>query len=101
VKEWYVYIVSNNAHTTYVGATGDLPSRVVEHKQRLYPNGFTARYTFDRLVYFEVLPNARTAAKRERQIKSWRREKKVALIQSKNPNWIDLSTSWAAALRTT
>jgi putative endonuclease len=99
MSEWYVYIVSNNSHTLYTGITNDLPRRVTEHKDRSFKNAFTARYTFDRLVYFEAAATKRDAARRERQIKSWRREKRVALIQSVNPNWIDLSFSWTELLR--
>lgn len=96
---WCVYIVSNNAHTLYCGMTNDLPARVLEHRQGLYPNGFTARYTFDRLVFYEWAVDKKAAAKRERQIKAWRRSKKIELIQQKNPNWIDLSFSWLSALK--
>jgi len=96
--DWYVYIVSNNAHTLYVGMTDDLPRRIYEHKTRRFPTAFTARYTFDRCVYFEVVRSRRRAEDRERQIKAWVRRKKIALIQSKNPNWLDLASSWTEAL---
>jgi putative endonuclease len=89
-----VYIVSNKSHRLYTGTTTDLISRVREHKERSYPNGFTARYNFDRLVYYETFPTLREAAKRERQIKAWTRAKRVALIQQKNPQWHDLSDAW-------
>ncbi|HEY2322962.1 MAG TPA: GIY-YIG nuclease family protein [Thermoanaerobaculia bacterium] len=94
----YVYIVSNNAHTLYTGMTDNLPRRVYQHKTKTFQNAFTARYTLDRLVYFETLRSERDAAKRERQIKSWTRAKRVALIQSQNPSWVDLSKSWTEAL---
>jgi len=90
---WFVYLVSNNAHTLYAGMTNDLPSRIREHKERSYPNGFTARYTFDRLVWFEPAESKSAAAARERRIKGLSRAKKVALIQASNPNWRDLSLS--------
>ena len=92
---WCVYIVSNNAHTLYCGVTTDVLRRTAEHKSRKFPTSFTARYAFDRLVYFEFVGTQRAAARRERQIKAWRREKKVALIQAMNPNWIDLSSRLA------
>jgi putative endonuclease len=92
---WYVYIISNNSHTLYVGATSDLPSRIHEHKSKLYPSSFTARYTFDRCVYIEYCASQADAIRRERQIKSWSRAKKVALIQKDNPNWLDLSSRWS------
>jgi len=93
MPNWFVYMVSNNAHTLYAGMTDDLPNRVREHKERSYPNAFTARYTFDRLVWFEPVESKRAAAAREKQIKGWSRAKKVELIQSTNPNWVDLSMS--------
>jgi putative endonuclease len=87
---WYVYIMSNRAHTTYVGSTSDLLARYAQHKEKRIKSAFTARYTFNRLVYYEVDSSKREAEKRERQIKAWTREKKVALIQSMNPRWLDL-----------
>jgi putative endonuclease len=96
--DWYVYTISNNAHTLYTGMTDNLPRRVYQHKTKTFANAFTARYTFDRLVHFETVASKREAAERERQIKSWTRAKRVALIQSTNPNWIDLSMSWTEAL---
>jgi putative endonuclease len=87
----FVYIISNKSHTLYVGMTTDLRKRFEQHKAGTYENGFTARYHFDRLVYYEVVAEQSAAARREKQIKAWRREKKVALIQSINPNWLDLS----------
>ena len=97
--DWYVYIVSNNAHTLYTGMTDNLPKRVHEHKTGAYKNAFTARYTFDRCVYFEVVHSKGDAAKREKQIKAWTRAKRVALIQKDNPNWLDLASSWGDSLR--
>jgi len=87
MKEWYVYIVSNRAHTLYTGMTDDLLRRMAQHKDRSYPNAFTARYTFDRLVYYEPAANKSSAALREKRIKNWPRAKRVALIQAENPNW--------------
>ncbi len=95
----YTYILSNDTHRLYVGATDNLPRRVYEHKKRLFPSAFTARYTHDRLVYFEVFDSVDKAFKRERQLKGWKRIKKVALIQSVNPRSHDLSKSWTASLR--
>lgn len=95
MNEWYVYMVSNNAHTLYTGMTNDLSNRVRQHKEGTYENAFTARYTFDRLVWFETQPSISAAAKREKQIKRWSHRKKVALIQAMNPNWIDLHRTWS------
>ena len=94
MRDAYVYIMSNKSHRLYVGATTDLVSRVREHKDGLYPNGFTARYKFDRLVYFETLDSYRAALARERYLKGLVRAKKVALIQRDNPNWLDLSANF-------
>lgn len=87
----YVYIMSNKSHTLYVGQTTDLARRVRQHRDKTYPNGFTARYHFDRLVFFEVTDDVAAAVARERQLKGWRRSRKVELIQRGNPNWLDLT----------
>jgi len=88
---WCVYILSNNAHTTYVGSTNDLFRRLREHQQKIHEHSFTARYTFDRLVYYEFVADEATARAREKQIKGWTRAKKIALIQSVNLYWHDLT----------
>jgi putative endonuclease len=75
----------------YIGATTDLVLRARQHKQGTYPNGFTARYKFDRLVYFEVLDSYRSALRREKYLKGLLRRRKIAMIQRDNPNWLDLS----------
>jgi putative endonuclease len=99
VRGWCVYILSNHAHTTYVGSTSDLLRRLREHRDHTFPSAFTARWTFNRLVYYEFVADEATARKREAQIKRWRREKKVALIQSMNPNWVDLTPDIDALFR--
>lgn len=78
--------------------TSDLPRRFYQHTTRFYATAFTARYTFDRVVYFEKQLSRRDALHRGRQIKAWSRKKKVALIQSVNPNWLDLSFEWTDLL---
>ena len=88
---WYVYILSNDAHTLYVGYTNDIIRRFAEHTLHANPGAFTSRYTFDRLVYIEVLTSAENAERRERQMKGWTRKKKIALIERDNPRWHDLS----------
>ncbi len=93
MQEYSVYIMTNHSGTLYVGVTNDLQRRVYEHRQKLIP-GFTAKYNIVRLVYFEVTPDVRTAIEREKQIKGWLRAKKIALIESVNPNWDDLSAEW-------
>ncbi|HYR30083.1 MAG TPA: GIY-YIG nuclease family protein [Thermoanaerobaculia bacterium] len=91
MRQAFLYIISNVSHTLNCGITVDLRARFEQHKTGMYPNGFTARYHFDRLVYYEVLPSMEVAVRREKEIKKWRRSKKVALMQSMNPNWLDLS----------
>ena len=91
VRDTFVYIMNNKSHT---GLTVDLVSRVREHKESSYPNAFTARYHFDRLVYFETLPTFAQAVAREKQVKAWSRAKRVALIQKNNPRWKDLSVDF-------
>jgi len=86
----YVYIMSSASRVLYTGVTSDLARRVYEHKNGLV-RGFTSRYNVTRLVYFEVVPEIAPAIVREKQIKSWRRDKKVALIERANPEWHDLS----------
>ncbi len=98
IAQFYVYIVSNKAHTLYVGMTGNLIKRSREHRERVFQSGFTARYTHDRLVYFEIVAGYEAAMDREKQLKGWKRSRKVALIQSMNPNWLDLSLDWGEAL---
>ena len=90
MKEYYVYIITNIARTLYTGMTSNLPRRVWEHKTRFEP-GFTSRYKLNRLVYYEVTSEAGAAIQREKQIKGWLRKKKIALVETVNPEWRDLS----------
>jgi putative endonuclease len=89
----YVYIVASQSRVLYTGITSDLRRRVYQHKRGLIP-GFTQQYRVNRLVYFEATSHIRAAIERERQIKSWRREQKLRLIESVNAGWLDLSTDW-------
>ena len=91
--DYYVYIMSNVSRTLYVGVTNDLLRRVYEHKQKL-SHGFTRKYNLTLLVYFEATPDILAAIARETQIKGWLRAKKVSLIESVNPEWLDLSAQW-------
>jgi len=93
MRQYYVYIMTNKSRTLYTGVTNDLNRRVYEHKQKLVP-GFTSKYNITRLVYFEATTDIRAAIAREKQIKGWLRSKKVALIESANPKWDDLSAGW-------
>jgi putative endonuclease len=92
-KHYYVYILTNPSRTLYTGITNNLRRRVEEHKQKLVP-GFTARYNIHRLVYFEVFEDVRNAIERKKRIKSWTRAKLVALVETKNPKWDDLTREW-------
>jgi putative endonuclease len=91
-KEYWVYIMTGRCGTFCTGVTNDLFRRVIEHKRG--ESDFTARYRLDRLVYFESTPDVREAIAREKQIKPWRREKKLALIRQVNPRLIDLAREW-------
>lgn len=93
MNQYYVYILTNRSRTLYTGVTNDLTRRVYEHKQKLLP-GFTEKYNISRLVYFEETSDVRDAIAREKQIKGWTRAKKIALIESINPEWKDLSDGW-------
>ncbi len=90
---YFVYILSNPRHKLYVGMTRDLQRRIHEHKQGLTP-GFASRYKINWLVYFEETSDVKVALEREKQIKGWLRSKKIALIESTNPRWIDLARDW-------
>lgn len=89
-KEGYVYILTNiHNKVLYTGVTSDLVKRVYEHKNKLV-DGFTKKYNLHKLVYFEIFDDMMSAITREKQIKGWLRSKKIALIESKNPEWKDL-----------
>ncbi len=87
---YYVYIMSNASRTLYIGMTNDLVARVWQHKQR-EGDGFTARYNVTQLVYFEEAAHPQVAIAREKELKNWRRARKVALVSEANPTWRDLS----------
>ena len=93
-KTYFTYIMSNKSRRLYVGATSELQVRVFKHKTGWYEGSFTARYCFDMLVYFEMYSNPGDAIAREKEIKGWRREKKLRLILATNPHWADLSAEW-------
>jgi len=78
--------------TLYIGVTSNLIKRVHEHKTNAVP-GFTSKYHLHNLVYYEVIDNIKTAIAREKQLKNWRRDWKINLINSKNPEWEDLYSS--------
>ena len=82
-KQYFVYIMANTGGVLYVGVTSNLEARVDQHKHKLL-DGFTKRYNITRLVYFEATNDVLAAIAREKQIKGWRRSKKIALIESMN-----------------
>ena len=92
-KQYYVYIMTNRSKTLYTGVTNDLVRRVYEHKNKMV-EGFTKKYNIKRLVYFEETSDIQAAIAKEKQIKGWLMVKKIALIESKNPEWNDLSEGW-------
>jgi putative endonuclease len=92
-RAYWVYIMTNRSGTLYVGMTNDLLRRVDEHRQGRIP-GFTSRYKITRLVHAESCSDVVAAIAREKEIKGWRREKKLALIAESNPDWIDLAAEW-------
>src|SRR5690606_6381883 len=95
MKLWKVYIMTNKANKVlYIGVTDNLDERVKEHKLKVYPKSFTAKYNCNKLVYFEEFTEANEASKREKQFKKWKREWKVKLINEMNEGWFDLSTNW-------
>ncbi len=91
--QYFVYILASKSRRLYVGVTNHLERRVYEHKQKL-ADGFTKMYKIDRLVHFEETSDALAAIEREKQIKGLLRIKKIALIESSNPTWEDLSEAW-------
>ena len=94
MDRYYVYVMSDRHNATlYTGITNALERRVSEHKTKAVP-GFTSRYHVNRLVYFEETSDVMAAISREKEIKGWTRAKKIALVESANPRWDDLSEGW-------
>jgi putative endonuclease len=90
---FYVYILSDRSRRLYIGMTNDIVLRVTQHREHR-PGTYTARYNIDRLVYFERFQYVNNAIAREKKLKDWNRAKKIALIESENPTWEDLSEKW-------
>ena len=91
----FVYILANDTNVCiYTGVTNDLERRLYEHRSGTDSKSFTAKYKIHRLVYFEQTTSERAAIEREKKIKGWNRKHKNKLIESKNPNWEDLSKTW-------
>jgi putative endonuclease len=96
-KRYYVYILSSLSGTLYIGVMSNLERRVWQHKEHV-SEGFTADYAVDRLVYWEVYDIVGRAIAREKQLKGWRREKKIKLFERTNPQWKDLAAEWYRSL---
>ncbi len=92
-KQYYVYIMASRSRVLYAGVTNDLQRRVEQHKQKVV-EGFTQKYNVTQLVYYEMTNDIHVALNREKEIKGWLRKKKIALIESVNPQWKDLSEEW-------
>ena len=93
-RTYYVYILTNQNHTTlYTGVTNNLLRRAIEHKQSK-GKSFSHRYNLDKLVFYEVYPDIRSAIAREKQIKAGPRRRKLQLIDDLNPDWEDLFECW-------
>lgn len=91
MKTYWVYILASHRRVLYVGMTSNITRRMYEHRHKLIA-GFTQRYNVNQLVYYEQTNRVEAAIEREKQIKGWRREKKLELIRSFNPTWRDFST---------
>ena len=85
------YILTNERHTTlYVGVSAELKWRIIQHKEKHDPKSFTAKYNLNKLVHYELFDDIEPAIEREKQLKSWSRNKKLDLIEANNPEWRDL-----------
>ncbi len=92
--QYYLYILSNKYNgTLYIGVTNNLERRMFEHKNKIV-EGFSKRYDLTNLVYFETFQYVNDAIKREKNMKKWKRDWKIKLIQEDNPNWSDLAGDW-------
>ena len=99
VHAYWVYILSSRSRTLYIGVTNDLVHRVLQHREGK-GSVFTHRYLVTRLVYFEEFQYINEAIAREKELKDWRRERKVSLIESGNPSWTDLGGGWSREIVT-
>ena len=93
MKNYYIYIMASQSGTLYIGMTNNIKKRVHQHKNHLIP-GFTEKYNVDQLLHVETTSDPTSAINREKQLKRWSRKKKIALIESLNSDWKDLSEDW-------
>ena len=92
-RTYYVYIMASRSKTLYIGVTNDLERRVREHQTDTH-EGFTQKYNVNRLICYEESNDVQAAIAREKELKGWRRSKKLALIESNNDEWENRSESW-------
>jgi putative endonuclease len=92
MRVFHVYVLASRAHVLYVGVTSDLRGRLWRHRNASY--GFASKYGATRLVHVEATTSAHAAIAREKQIKGWRRARKIALVERENPRWVDLARGW-------
>jgi putative endonuclease len=97
-EEAYVYIMASSFRKLYIGVTTQIGIRVAQHKRGASPDSHTARYVLDKLVYLERFTTVTAAIAREKQLKGWLRARKLELIISTNPAWVDLSAKWGKAI---
>ena len=96
-RKYWTYIMASRRGTLYIGMTNDLYKRVLQHKGGEI-EGFSSKYRCRCLVYWESFDDVLKAINREKQLKGWRRSKKIALIESMNPRWADLAEHWGAEM---
>jgi putative endonuclease len=97
-EEANVYIMASSFRKLYIGVTTQIGIRVAEHKRGASPDSHAARYVIDKLVYLERFTTITAAIAREKQLKGWLRRRKLELIISTNPAWVDLSAGWGKAI---
>ena len=95
--QYFVYIMSSNSGTLYIGISNSIYRRALQHKTGNI-EGFSSKYHCNRLVHYESFDNVHHAIGREKELKGWTRPKKIALIESRNPRWTDLAEHWGAQM---
>ena len=93
MRDYYVYILTNVSRTLYIGVTNDLQRRLYEHRVGI-GSEFTRKYHVHQLIYYESTNSVWAAIEREKELKSWRRSRKIGVIEQKNPDWRDLAAEW-------